>query len=205
MVMTAPGANLDATSDQLPDEVFSSKNIILVQMETMPAETLSVLSRAKQGGATSIFNASPAAGVTEDMVCLVDYVIVNEIEALQLAQELGLSAKTPEELAHALSSRANNVCIITLEEKGSIAVKDGALYRQAPLPVEVVDTTGAGDAFCGIFAACLQAGQDWLAALRHASVGASLSCLGLSAQAGMPFLEDITTALEKVPAAEKIS
>ena len=84
-------------------------------------------------------------------------------------------------------------------------MKDGAVYTVPALPVEVVDSTGAGDAFCGVFAACLQAGKTWLQALHHASVGASLSCLGLGAQGSTPSIDDITAHLNQVAAPSKIS
>src|SRR5690606_592579 len=100
----------------------------------------------------------------------------------------------------ALAQLADVICIITMEGEGSVAAKGEQVWAQPALAVEAVDSTGAGDAFCGIFAARLQAGDAWTKALRFASTGASLSCLGLGAQAGMPFIEDIEAAIARVPA-----
>jgi len=195
MVMTAPGANLDATSDQAPDEIFTDKNIILAQLETAPAETFSVLSRAHAKGAPTILNASPAGQIPPEILNNLTYLIVNEIEALQIAAGVGIADTDPRLMAAQLAAKGALTCIITMEDRGSVAARGGALYAQAALPVEVVDSTGAGDAFCGIFAACLQAGMNWLESWHRASAGASLSCLGLGAQAGMPFMDDIEKAL----------
>lgn len=204
IVMVAPGANLDATADQVPDEVLSAKNILLTQMEVSPAETLTVLARAAALGATSILNASPVAHLTVESLAHIDYLIVNEIEALQLAQSFGITATDAQQIAAAVAQKGDLTCIITLESKGSIAARGAEIYAVDALPVDAIDTTGAGDTFCGVFAACLQTDMDWLNALRHASIGASLSCLAMGAQTQTPTMEDITAQLDNMPPARKI-
>ncbi len=196
-VITAPGANLDTTSDQVPDELFTSKNLILAQLEVMPQETFSVLQRAHSRGCITILNPSPARNLPPEELRNIDYLIVNEIEALQLAHNLGIVGSDAPYLAREIARMGNLACIITLEDKGAVATRGEVVYMVPALSVEAVDTTGAGDTFCGIFAACLQAGHDWLKAMHYASVGAGLSCLGLGAQDGIPFLEDIEKNLEK--------
>ncbi|MFH1158158.1 MAG: ribokinase [Pseudomonadota bacterium] len=202
--IVAPGANLEATSDQVPDEILTPRNIVLAQMEVTPKETFSVLSRARARGSVTILNASPAGNLEPEELKNIDYLIVNEIEAAQLARNLGIQGNDPRLLAGLIAQKGALSCIITLDAKGSVAARGRDLYAVAPLPVEAVDTTGAGDTFCGIFAACLQTDQDWLRALRHSSVGAALSCLGLGAQDGIPFRDDIEKNLGKVPPPEKI-
>ncbi|MFN7114539.1 MAG: ribokinase [Alphaproteobacteria bacterium] len=205
IVMVAPGANLDATADQVPDEVLGEKNILLTQMEVTPAETLSVLARAQELGATTVLNAAPVAHLPEEALAHIDYLIVNEIEAMQLAQGFGITATDAQQIAAAIAKKGNLTFIITLESKGSIAAREGAIYTVEALAVDAIDTTGAGDTFCGIFAACLQKNMLWLEALHHASIGASLSCLAMGAQTETPTLEDITAQLENVPAPQKIA
>lgn len=204
IIIVAPGANMDATSDQLPDEVFTDKNVILTQLETPHTETFDVLARAKKGGAVTILNAAPASAIPAEALENIDYLIVNEVEALQLGESLGFSEDTPEGIARSVDKMGNIACIITLEERGVIAAKGGEMYKTGVLPVEVVDSTGAGDAFCGFFAASLQMGSPWVNALHFASVGAGLSCLGLGAQAGMPAYDEIQEHLKSLPAPEKI-
>lgn len=205
IVMVAPGANLDATADQVPDEVLGEKNIILAQMEVTPAETLSVLARAQKLGATTILNASPAAHLPEDALAHIDYLIVNEIEALQLAQGFGSRETDPYKIAALVADKGKMTCIVTLEAKGSVAAREGALYAVEALRVDAIDTTGAGDTFCGVFAACLQKNMTWLQALHRASIGASLSCLAMGAQTQPPTLEDIEAQIDNLPAPQKIS
>lgn len=204
-VMVAAGANMDATSDQVPDDVFTPKNIVLAQLEVTPAETFSVLRRAREKDTVTILNAAPAGHIPKDVLKSVSYLIVNEIEAQQLGQGLGIDEKDPGKMAQKIASLESDlVCIITLEEKGSVAAKGTDLYHAAALDIEPVDTTGAGDAFCGIFAACLQDGRTWLDALHRASIGASLSCLGLGAQGSAPTMEDIEEHVATLAAPKKI-
>jgi ribokinase len=197
--IVAPGANLEATSDQVPDEVFTPRNIVLAQLEVPLKETFSVLQRARSGGAITILNASPAGNITREGLKNIDYLIVNEVEAHQFAQNLGVAETDPRLIAKAIAQMGKLTCIITLESKGSVAVRGDETYVVGTLKIEAVDTTGAGDTFCGVFAACLQAGYDWLRAMHYAGVGAALSCLGLGAQESMPFMEEIEHHIAKVP------
>jgi len=200
VVMTAPGANLEAASDQVPDEILNPKNILLAQLEVTPQETFTVLKRARTYGAITVLNPSPARHMTAERLRNIDYLIVNEIESHQIAQNFGMKDTDPGRLAQAIAQLGKLTCIITLEARGSVAAKDGVIYKVPTLDLKAVDATGAGDAFCGIFAACLQRGLDWKAAAHRASVGAALSCQGLGAQDGMPFMEDIEKNLNRVPA-----
>ena len=204
-IMVAPGANLDAKADQVPDEILSAKNILMTQLELPKDETFSVMARAHALGAQTILNASPAGHIPKEVLGTLSYLIVNEIEAQQLAMGLGIMAANATDLAKKLAQQGKFVCIITMQEKGSIAAHGNDVYEQPAMPVEVVDTTGAGDTFCGVFAAYLHAGHNWLSALHHASVGASLSCLGLGAQAGIPFIEDIEKSVASVPGPKKVA
>ncbi len=197
-VISAPGANIDATSDQAPDEVFTPENIVLTQMEVAPSETFSVLKRAKALGTTTILDLSPAAPIPTDALQAVDYLIMNELEALQLAQYMNIHDTYARELALKFADIGKLTCIITREEKGAVAARDGVLYTVAAMPVDVIDATGAGDVFCGVFAAMLEEGATWLSAMHHASIGASMSCTGLGAQASTPELEEIKANLSKI-------
>lgn len=204
IVISAPGANLDARADQVPDELLIPRNLILTQMEMTPQETFTMLKRAHARGVTTILNAAPVHPLGEDAIGNIDYLIMNEIEAHQLAYHLRQSASEITQIALNVAKLVGCCCIVTMEGKGSVAARGADLYVASALKVEVVDSTGAGDAFCGIFAACLQNGMDWIKAWHRASVGASLSCLGLGAQDGAPFMDDIEKRLKEVPAPQKL-
>jgi ribokinase len=126
--MVAPGANLEATADQVPDEVLTPRNIVLAQLEVPSQETFSVLERARAGGATTILNASPAGNMTREGLKNIDYLLVNEVEAHQLAHNLGIAETDPRLIAKALAQMGKLTCIITLESKGSVAVRGDTTY-----------------------------------------------------------------------------
>lgn len=205
MVLVAPGANFDTTSDQVPDEILTEKNTLLAQMEITPSETWNVIARAYERRARVILNASPAANIPHEIIDDLDFLIMNEIEAHQLAENLGLSHEQTTPLARRFADLGDLTCIITMADQGSVAASTREFWRVGALPVVPVDTTGAGDAFCGIFAAAMEAGDDLQGALHRASVGSSLSCLGLGAQAAMPFAEDIDARLSDLPPPQPVS
>ena len=141
------------------------------------------------------------------MLELVDYLIVNELEARSIAQVVGVN---PDQdlllLAKVLATKGGHNCIITLGGEGAVAMQqDGKGWRVPALKLDqVVDTTGAGDCFCGTLAASLHAKFAFGSALRRASVAASLSCPKEGAQESYPFLGDIEKALEDCPQAQPV-
>ena len=205
MVLVAPGANFDTTSDQVPDEILSDKNTLLAQMEITTSETWNVIARAYARRARVILNASPAGKIPHEILDDLDFLIMNEIEAHQVARGLGLDDAETIPLARKIADLGDLTCIITMEDKGAVAASKSEIWRVGALSIVPVDTTGAGDAFCGIFAASLEAGDDLQGALHRASVGASLSCLGMGAQAAMPFAEDIDARLADLPPPQLIT
>lgn len=203
-IIVAPGANLEATSDQVPDEVLGPRNVVLTQLEVPPTETFSVLARAHAKGCITILNASPAGEIPKEALPNIDYLIVNEIEAQQLARGVGITDTDPRKIARQISDAGKHTCIITMAGKGAIAANKNGVFHIGALDVEVVDTTGAGDAFCGIFAASILADQSSLVALHRASVGAGLSCMALGAQESTPAKDDIDARMKDLAAPVKI-
>jgi ribokinase len=203
-IIVASGANADVSAGQVPDEVLSPGNVVLLQMELPPAENQALLERAKARGVTTILNLAPAIRITQKMLDHVDYLVVNEHEAHALAEALGIPAnKDMMMVARALSLQGGLTCVITLGEHGSIAasVKEGN-WRVPAMSAKVMDTTGAGDCYCGTLAAAIHSQFALDAAMRRASVAASLSCQQKGAQDSYPFLADIESVLESFPQAQ---
>lgn len=200
LVMTAPGANLETSSDQVPDEILTEANILLSTLELDKDQTKDVLYRAKDKGCTAILNASPINEVDTEIFSNVDYLIANEGEPQKIARLLNLEERrNATMIVKELSDKFGFSAIITLEERGSVACRDGVLYKVPALNIdEVIDSTGAGDAFCGIFAACLQKNMSWIDSMHYASAGAGISCLGFGAQKSIPTFEDIEERLSEV-------
>jgi ribokinase len=206
-IIVASGANQAVNDDQVPDEILKEGNLVLCQMELPVPETIKVLERAKSLGATTLLNLAPAGPFPESALASVDYLILNEIEAEMLANEYGIDRKQDlKKLAQEFARRGDLICIVTIGSQGAFAVNaSGQGWKVSALRLEkVIDTTGAGDCFCGTFAAALHEKIPLNEALRRASVAASLSCLELGAQDSYPYLGDIEDALNDFPAAEKL-
>ncbi len=85
--------------------------------------------------------------------------------------------------------------LVTLGRKGSLLAGREGTVRQPAFPVDSVDTVGAGDCFCGVFAASLAGGMPVAAALRRASAGAAISTTRRGAQDSMPTAAEIEAFL----------
>jgi ribokinase len=203
-IILAQGANIEANAGQVPDEVLRPGNILVLQMEVPLQENLALMERAKQHGVTVVLNLAPAYKVTQKALDFVDYLILNEHEAREIADVVGLhEGHDMMVLAKALATKGGLSCIITLGDKGAIAMEQTGKGWRVPAHEikEVVDTSGAGDCFCGTLAAALHSKYALGTALRRASIAASLSCMKKATQDSYPFLADIEEALESFPQA----
>ena len=195
-IIVASGANLDTHAGQIADELLGPDATVLCQNEIRVNETAAILQRAKAKGARTILNLAPAGPVDKPTLDALDYLVVNEIEARMVADD----ATTPlEELARNLASQHDLTCLVTLGGAGAFAVGAGQGWRVGALPITPVDTTGAGDAFVGVFAAALDGGLDIAAAMHRAAVAAAMSCEAIGAQSAQPLAAAIDARLGDLP------
>jgi len=199
-IIYSPGANSETMADQLPAEILNDKNMLLVQMELPMEQTMIGIKNARDNGAKIICNMAPVQKLPAVVLKILDYLILNEQEAIDCLKTMKLDVdKDPSKQAMILAKEGNLTCIITLGEKGCVAVTpDEKIFAIQPPQVEnTVDTTGAGDCFCGTFAACMHEGFELKRALNYATTAATLSCLRPGAQSSYPFWADIENLLEK--------
>lgn len=193
-IIVALGANADVIHDQIPDDILGKRNMVVMQNEILPEQNWKIIERASVLGATTILNLAPAIFIPEDVLKKLNYLIVNQIEARQIAASMNMAAEHNEsQIALALSKMGNLTCIITMGDRGSFAVTpDGHEIHVPALKLEnFVDKTGAGDAYCGTFAAAIHAGLPLIEAMKRAAVAGSLTCLNKGAQPSFPYLGDI--------------
>ncbi len=178
-------ADIDAAAAML-----RAADCLVLQLE-IPLETVYYTLRfARRHGIRSILNPAPAQPLSFEALAGADYVIPNETEAEALA---GMPVRNLEEArasAAALTGRGLRGVIVTLGA-------NGALWEGRHLPayaVQPVDTTGAGDAFIGSFAAFLAAGAPEAEAIARANVYAALSTLAIGTQSSFVPRERFETA-----------
>lgn len=176
-ITVAPGANAGLQPQDLP--ALQGIDVLLLQLET-PLPTVVAWARAAQAaGVLVILNAAPAQALSADLLGVIDVLVVNEGELLAIAGPAG----TLDDRMQRLSVPH---IVVTLGGRGCLARTTAGRFEQAAFPVEVVDTTGAGDTFCGTLAAALARRQPWPLALRESSAAAALACTRPGAQASIP-------------------
>lgn len=206
-IIVASGANSEVLAEQVPDEILKPGNIVLFQLEIPLLQNIEVMVRAKKRGATTILNVSPALKIPKEVLPYVDYLILNELEAGQISRSMGMDIASDEvKFAKAMSAEGRLTCIVTLGARGIVAVTpDGHGWRVPAMPLEkVVDTTGAGDCFCGTLAGCLHAGMALPQAIQRASAAAGLSCLKKGIQDAYPYSGDVDEAMAQQPAPQPL-
>ena len=201
-ITVAPGANLCLVAEHLPS--LAGVSHLLMQLET-PVPTVFAYARAARAqGVQVVLNAAPAQALPAQVLALVDILIVNEGELAALSLPLGAQAG---DIDKQLACIAVPCVVVTLGGKGCMARvlpsagaglgASGAVqtFNQAAFPVQVVDSTGAGDTFCGALVAALSQHHQLQTALRRASAAAALSCTQLGAQSAIPTRKAVDTLL----------
>lgn len=210
-IIVALGANAVLAKSDIDTRLLAGAKIVVTQLESNLATTAHVLKTARRAGVTTLLNTAPMrTDFDPAMLKHVDILIPNETEFATLVNllpatgrrdftEATLHALTPAEL-HALCRTVGvPTVIITLGSKGAFVSQETG-YTTIPVhSVKVVDTTGAGDAFVGGFAAgFVQAGGDVIAAAHHGNAVAALSVTKFGTAPAMPTKAEITRFLPKV-------
>lgn len=189
-IVIAPGANLMARADQVEDALLPPDATLLVQRETDPAELAKLIARARALGARIILNLAPAGEIPEAALRALDILVVNEDEAAWLAERLGCVAD-----ALSLHAALSVTVIRTLGSDGAEIAHGNALLHVPAPNIVAVDTSAAGDCFCGVLAAALDRGLALEAAVRRAVAAASLACCRPGSQKSLPNSAEIDEAL----------
>lgn len=161
-IIVAAGANAELSAHDAANGVAGAA-VVLAQLEVPVPSVAAALRAARESGALTLLNAAPAATAALDLLPDVDILIVNETECAELGGIESLQAAGAGQI------------VLTRGAGGVVLHRRGAapLYVAA-FRIDPVDTTGAGDAFCGAFAAALAAGDDIGDALERACAAGAI-------------------------------
>lgn len=190
-IIVASGANGSVTRLSAVERTsVASAAVLLMQLE-LPLDVVVESARLAHDSDTEvILNAAPATVLPDSLMDHVDFLIVNEHEACLL----GDSPK-PLEASERLASRVPQL-VVTLGREGSVVYQGGNLTSRVPARnVKAVDTTGAGDTYCGAFAAAIAERQTLDSAIAFATAAAALSVQTLGAVPSIPTREQIDATL----------
>lgn len=189
-IIVSPGANHRLRPENLSSAEFEGARVVVLQLE-IPLETVRRAAElGRQAGARVILNAAPAQKLPDRLLELIDILVVNETEAFGLS---GVQPDSPEmalEVARLLAEKVPTV-IITLGEQGAVWVSPEGQGHQAVPEVEVMDTTGAGDAFTGAVATAICEGIPLAQAVQRGCVAGALATTRVGAQPSLPWREDV--------------
>lgn len=200
-IVVIPGACEHITAEDIETikPILDQADIVLTQLETNLDATLEVLRYSKARGCMTVLNPAPAVPLTDEMFSLVDVITPNETEAsLLTGVAVGEKIEDARRAAQALRQRGVEKVIITLGERGSYALDDEGEFVSPSLHLgQVVDTTGAGDAYNGGLVAAFSFGFDFHEAIRYATVVSGLSVTKPGTAPAMPEYDEIQKYFRK--------
>ena len=190
-----PGAAGSLSNKDIDNNIEFLKNskIFLTQLETPYEVTSYALNKAKESGSVTIFNPAPASNINESDFKCMDYFTPNETEAsFYLGKKVESKIEIEEAAKTFLAKGVQNI-VITLGPKGLYFANSSESYfvDAYNLKDDVVDTTGAGDAFNGAFAYALSKNQNNKDAIEFANKVAGISTTRAGAANAMPKLKEV--------------
>ena len=192
-IFAGAAANLKNKDIDKNLELLKKSKVFLTQMETPDITTIYALKKASENSCITILNPAPARKINKDDFKLLDFFTPNETEAeFYLNKKIDTEQDIKNAAADFLNMGVKNI-IITLGEKGSyFANKNEEYFIHAfKLKNEVVDTTGAGDAFNGALAVALAKDFSYKDAILFANKVAGISTTRLGAAVSMPLLKKV--------------
>jgi ribokinase len=182
-IVIVAGANQALTPDHLSEAAIAGHAVYLAQLEVPIDVVATLFSHPGARAGIRILNAAPAAPEGCRLFPLVDILVVNETELADFAGTATGTLDTPGLVAGArtLIERPGQAVVVTLGAAGAVVVREASV---TPIPgrrVSVVDTTGAGDCFCGVLAAEMAGGATLEDAARVANSAAALAVTRLGA------------------------
>lgn len=190
-----PAATLAVTPDHARETVESvHPGLVLAANELSLGCHRAIFGWASDNGVPVVFNVAPYSDEARELLPLVNTLVVNRGEARALLKEEDRDCPA-EELGRGLVGLGATRVVVTLGADGVLGVSGDELIHVEGLEVNAVDTTGAGDTFCGAFAARLNEGASFEDALRYGNAAGALSVTKHGAQPSIPTRADVQKVL----------
>jgi len=206
-IVLSSGANGKVSSADVHRASFPAGGLLLLQLEIPTPTVLSAAQRAKQNNMRVVLNPAPAKEIPAELISLADFLIPNESELGLLTGLPVTDISSAEKAAKRLLERGAQNVIVTMGGKGALVVSGTQVTHVDTYKVNVVDTTAAGDAFIGGFAAQLLESDSLLSnvqeqalvlqkAVRYGCACGALATTKFGAQPSLPTKEEVEKFLE---------
>jgi ribokinase len=194
----APGANYLLTPEKIAAarKVFEDAGMVVMQYEITQETIQAVIDLANEIDIPVLWNFAPAREFDRSYLSRVKLLVLNEVEAGFLAGMAVENDVQAEQAAAKLVALGVEWVIITLGEKGTLALSAGERIFIPAYNVDAIDTTAAGDTFCGALTVALLEGKTMEEAVKFANAAAAISVTRMGAQPSAPRREEIDAFMQ---------
>jgi ribokinase len=197
-IVITPGANNKLSSAYISgiENIIKEADILVLQME-IPYETVKkACSLAKKYQTQVILNVAPAMQLDNEILSNVNVLVVNETEA-ETISFAKIENVGKEGIVDLLLEKGVDTVVLTLGKNGCFFKNKQESLCLSAFDVETLDTTAAGDTFCGALAAELGRGHSWVEALNFATAASAICVTRMGAQPSIPSEKEVRDYLKK--------
>lgn len=193
-IIIVPQANSNLSKQDIHESArtIGGADVLLLQLEVPMEASLAAARIAHEAGVKVVLNPAPAAELSDSFLSMVSVIVPNEIEFE------GLTGTTPHDLtvtaeaSRHLMVNGPSTVVVTIGSRGAYVVEAGnAVHVPTEKVDKVIDTTGAGDAFCGALAFGIASGKTIVDAVTYANKAAGIAVTRLGAIPSLPNADEI--------------
>ena len=201
-----PGANYSLTSEMVLSlkSFLRDASMMVIQYEILEETFYTAVELAQELNIPIVFNFAPPREINPAKLLGIDYLIVNETETEFLLGRPVTDEASMHEAARELLSLGVKTAILTLGEEGAFFMNQDSSALIPAFVVDAVDTTGAGDVFCGTLSVALVEGLSLPEAIRFGNAAAALCVTKMGAQPSIPTRAEIDRFLNQQSSRKEI-
>ena len=194
------GANYKIGKDDILQRANHIRHakIVILQQEIPEESVETVIKIASEADTIVVLNAAPVRPLPEEYIYMLDYMVLNEVEASYYLNEKIIDIPDAIRCGRQYADIYKLNIVLTLGEKGSVLITENGEHIIPPIKVDVVETTGAGDSYIGTFSYMLNAGHDPLTACRYAGCSSAITIQAEGAQKSMPGVDEVIEMYDKI-------
>jgi ribokinase len=187
-IIIIPRANMRLSIEDVnqAEEAISAADALLLQLEVPIPSSQRAAEIARASGATVILNPAPAQELPDDFLKYIDIIAPNETETEMLTEVEVTDQAGAERAAKVLLDKGMSAVVLTLGERGALLLTKDKTKAIPAYKVDVVDTTAAGDAFCGALATFTAKGESLEQAVAYANAAGAIAVTIMGAEPSMP-------------------